>query len=137
MIKFVSRMIIATIAGIGCCCIVEPEAPRGVLRYFADSLSSDISQADPLDPRLSATIATAARALEQGESPETLRDQTKPKVTESARQRVQSMFFSDEASEPATGVLSKLKLPSFSGDAEPIYQPIDIGPAVQANPFLQ
>lgn len=143
MIKFLSRTILATLAGIVCCCVAEPEAPRGVLKYFTDPVHSELSDADPSapsdpsGPRLDAAIANAALAMQPNESPRSLGDATKPAAVPSASDRLNGLFFSDDAAQPGASMFSKLPFPSLSGDAEPDYQPIDIGPAVQTNPFLQ
>ncbi len=144
MFKIMLRVVLATIAGLGCCCVVEPEAPRSLLKNFIETQEATAVLADNSKPKLEVAVAKATLAVLNGEASQSTDGVESPALMDVAKQRLNGMFFSDKPTADATGepeesILSKLKsnIPFLSGDSKPNYAPIDVGSAIQSNPYLK
>lgn len=151
MFKLVTRVGIATFAGLVCCCVVEPEAPLSLLKGFIDSQEPTAENVDNPSPKIDLAVVKATLAMHNRQSLESPAGMAAP-----TKKQLDDMFFSDAESvtkffsdaESATkgiatkgnptkeSALAKIKIPFLSGDSEQPFEPIDVGATIQSNPFL-
>ena len=119
MIKLFVRMIFSTIGGLCCCCVVEPEAPRSLLRDYVESQASPDNASLNKKPKLDVVFANATLAMLSGESILNIESIAKAELLNSSQQRIDDVFFS---------------VSPDNHDQE--LQPVDVQSTIQSNPFL-
>jgi len=132
MIKLVTRILSVAIAAFSCWCFAYPQTPRLMLAGFIESREASSTLANRSEPTRDVTLAKTALAMLDAKISKSQGDGT---ASDLAKPDFDGAFFE---AEPASfsDRLPAIRIPFLSSDSAPKIQPIDVGPPIQANPFL-
>ena len=140
MYRLISRVAMTLCVGGSCYCFSNPEAPHRLLSWYVQiqgPTEADVINADgaAVLPRKDIAIAQAAiKFLEKQHGVGSVHGQQTPIV---GQRNFDRAFFSDEDPYSNPSVLSELKRPFGEQAADLRYAPIETGPVILSNPYLQ
>jgi hypothetical protein len=132
MIKLIARSLSVVLAVVGCYCVAYPQTPRRWLEHYVKSREVAAQADGHLEPASDVVLVkTAIAVLDAHVSKPSIDDaESTPDKTE-----LSGVFFDDEP-KSALDYFSSISIPFLSNESETPYQPVDTGPEIQANPFL-
>jgi hypothetical protein len=140
MYRLISRIVMTLCVGGSCYCFSNPEAPHRLLSWYVETQgqpAAETANADGAEVAPRKDIAFAQAAIKFLEKQHGVSSSRAPQSPFIGQREFDQAFFSDEDPYSNPSVLSELKRPFGEQAADLRYAPIETGPVIQSNPYLQ